>query len=43
MLHEYIEDKQTLFDALSTAHINKAVLEQFAEMLGKQVRELLEE
>lgn len=43
MIHEYIEDTQTLFDALSTAHINKAVLEQFAGMLEKQVRELLAE
>lgn len=43
MIHEYIEDTQTLFDALSTAHIHKTVLEQFAEMLEKQVRELLEE
>lgn len=43
MIHEYIEDTQTLFDALTTAHIHKAVLEQFAGKLGKQVRELLAE
>lgn len=43
MIHEYIEDAQTLFDALTTAHNNKAVLEQFADMLGKQVWELIAE
>ncbi|SDO29561.1 hypothetical protein [Vreelandella arcis] len=43
MIHEYIEDTQTLFDALSTAHNNKTVLEQFADKLGGQVWELLEE
>lgn len=43
MIHEYIEDAQTLFDALTTAHNNKAVLEQFSDMLGKQVWELIAE
>lgn len=41
MIHEYIEDTQTLFDALTTAHSNKAVLEHFADKLGEQVSDLL--
>ncbi|SES34900.1 hypothetical protein SAMN04487958_11724 [Vreelandella subterranea] len=41
MIHEYIEDTQTLLDALTTAHGNITVLRQFAERLGMQVQELL--
>ena len=43
MIHEYIENTQTLFDALTTAHSNTVMLHQFAEKLGKQVQELLQE
>lgn len=41
MIHEYIENAQTLFDALSTAHDNTDTLKKFAGGLEKQVSELL--
>lgn len=41
MIHEYIEDSQTLFDALTTAHNNMDTLRQFAESLEKQAVKLL--
>ncbi|PFG08989.1 hypothetical protein [Marinobacter sp. LV10MA510-1] len=41
MIHEYIENAQTLFDALTTAHDNMDILEQFAAKLDKQALELV--
>ena len=37
MIHEYIENAQTLFDALITAHSKISVLTEFASELEKQV------
>ncbi|MFC4260102.1 hypothetical protein ACFOZ5_13845 [Marinobacter lacisalsi] len=37
MIHEYIEDAQTLYDALTTAHDNLNTLKQFANRLQKQI------
>lgn len=36
MIHEYIEEAQTLFDALTTAHANVLTLRRFAESLARQ-------
>ncbi|SFU97141.1 hypothetical protein [Halomonas korlensis] len=41
MIHEYIEDSQTLFDALTTANANLDVLKRFADVLLKQVADFL--
>jgi len=41
MIHEYIENAQTLYDALTTAHDNMKILEQFATKLNNYVEELL--
>lgn len=41
MIHEYIEDAQTLFDALTTAKSNTYVLKGFAGSLEQQVSKLL--
>jgi hypothetical protein len=41
MIHEYIENAQTLYDALTTAHANLKTLEQFAANLNNHVAELL--
>ena len=43
MIHGYIENALTLFDALTTAHDNSDTLEQFAARLDKQVLELVAE
>lgn len=40
MIHEYIENTQTLFDALTTAHSNVGVLEKFAAELEGQLQAL---
>ncbi|WP_243402444.1 hypothetical protein [Tamilnaduibacter salinus] len=40
MIHEYIEDARTLFDALTTAHSNVGVLEKLADELQRQIRDL---
>jgi uncharacterized protein with HEPN domain len=41
MIHEYIENAQTLHDALTTAHANLKTLELFAARLNNYVAELL--
>ncbi|MEC9483013.1 MAG: hypothetical protein UMU75_06740, partial [Halomonas sp.] len=41
MIHEYIEDTQTLFDALTTAYDNMDVLKLFSQRLEEQVVKLL--
>jgi len=41
MIHEYIEDAQTLFDALTTAKSNTCVLKDFSGSLEQQVSKLL--
>ncbi|WP_289103226.1 hypothetical protein [uncultured Marinobacter sp.] len=41
MIHEYIENAQTLFDALITAHSKISVLTEFASDLEKQVGALV--
>ena len=41
MIHEYIENAQTLFDALTTANDNVDVLIRFARELDEQTQRLL--
>ncbi len=41
MIHEYIENAQTLYDALTTAYANLKTLEQFETRLNNHVAELL--
>lgn len=41
MIHEYIEDAKTLFDALSTANSNTDELKNFARSLEQQASKLL--
>ncbi len=41
MIHEYIENAQTLFDALTTAKSNTNVLKDFAGNLERQASDLL--
>jgi len=41
MIHEYIEDANTLFDALSTANSNTDKLKNFARSLEQQASKLL--
>lgn len=42
MIHEYIENAQTLFDALTTAYDNTDFLKDFADKLERQTSDLLE-
>ncbi len=41
MIHEYIENAQTLLEALNTAYDNLSTLKQFADKLTKQSTSLL--
>lgn len=41
MIHEYIENAQTLYDALTSAQANLNTLERFATRLGDHVAELM--
>lgn len=42
MIHEYIENPDTLFDALTTAQQNVDTLKQFANRLTAQASSLLD-
>ncbi len=43
MIHEYIEDAQTLYDALTTAYVNLKILDRFASKLNYQVDQCVPE